>query len=312
MSKILKCAVVVTLLSSSSMAGQLNLLNGEPEKIEYYGRDYSYPPITIKLAKGSKLYKRVEKLLSDDGWFFGIGGSKLPEIYVVGKDTTFSANIEPGIAGVSYTTKQGRRTWRINKINAEVYTEIEASILVLIEQAKKGEHGEDVVVFPKPPEPYVPETVEDMLVEEITTDDTRKLLDISLPDEVKLALLGDIFSRIQNNPAYPESLKKEMEKEQERLTDQYMGMAAEFKLHFGDVNPEDLEKNVDVEINWFGVARSLLVNRPWERGANSSLKNDSDSAQATKTVGAWRYVILVFTLSIFAIVFVKRKRRRGQ
>lgn len=308
MSKILKYTVFVTLFSSFSMAGQLNLLNDEPEKIEYYGRDYNWPPVTIKLAKGSKLYRQVEKLLSDDGWFFGIGGSKLPEIYVVGKDNAFSVNIEPSIAGISYTTKQGRRTWRINNINEAVYNEIEASILKLIEvQKKNGSTDADKVIFPKEPEPYVPETLEDMIAEEITTDEIKKLCDISLSDADKLELIGEIFSRIQKTPAYPEALKKELQKEKGRLTDNYLGLATEFEKISGDVNLGDLGEVSDSGLTQDEAVEDLRVTKLREQEACTVLEGVTDPARSTKSLGIWKYVVILLMLGASAIMISKRK-----
>ncbi len=310
MSKILKCAVFITLLSSSAMAEQFNLVNGEPEKIEFYGRDHAGPPVTIKLASGSKLCKQVKAILSDEeGWArFSFRGSKLPTIYVFGKDKAYLMDIEPGIIELSYENKQNRGTFRMKETNAEVYNEIEATILDLIEQKKRGASTTDEVVFPKDPEPYVPETVEDMIGEEIASDEFKKLLDYGAANEEKLKVIEHLFERVQNNPAYPESLKKELEKEKERLTDKYMGLAVKFKRHLSDVNLEELDEIYEPSIKRNEAVEDLRVTNPREQDAYIVLEGETDPARPAKSLGFWKYVVILLMLGASAIMISKRKR----
>ena len=72
MNKFLILVFLWALFSIELFAEKLNLLNNEPVKIEYYGEEYSSPPIVIKLKKGSKLYKQLKILLSKEDWCIGV------------------------------------------------------------------------------------------------------------------------------------------------------------------------------------------------------------------------------------------------
>ena len=134
MSQFIKLLVIIVVCVEVSRADRLGVLDAEPYKIEYYGSEDSYPPIKVKLSKDSELSRLIEDLLSEEGWFIGLGGSKVPNLIVGDKDGKYWININPNNVCIhSSSASFWQWCWHNKKINPEIYSRIET---LIIEQAK--------------------------------------------------------------------------------------------------------------------------------------------------------------------------------